>query len=400
MIVENSGETPPSADPESRTGSVFSGLWSRFRSTPLVTKSLAFYERHDRYAPALFFFGGVFWDAATLQRVDAWFDNAFLLTYLAIAGFLTVSGTLVLHERTTRAWMLRYREWYPAALQFFLGALFSAYVIFYSQSASLSEGSVYLLILVGLLVGNEFIHRRIVHVYLQFSLYFLASATFFIFFIPVLTKTMNYPTFFASGLLSVILVGGMLVYLKHRDVFQNQRQFYYSLALVVTLFGMLNLFYLQSWIPPVPLAMRHGGIYHEVYLNQEDLTYELAFERPEWYEFWVSSDRRFHYQQGDTVWCFAAIFAPTHLKKKIYHNWRFFDEANGTWVSTDRIGNTVVGYRGRDKGWRGYTRKQHITPGRWRVDVETEEGLILGRIYFTIEPAGNTPVQLKRIVYR
>jgi len=50
----------------------------------------------------------------------------------------------------------------------------------------------------------------------------------------------------------------------------------------------------------------------------------------------------------------------------------------------------VVG--GRDNGYRGYTFKRHVQPGRWRVEVRTETGRLLGRIPFELVPAERPPL--------
>ena len=111
----------------------------------------------------------------------------------------------------------------------------------------------------------------------------------------------------------------------------------------------------------------------------------------------IDSDTPFHYAEGDTVFAFAAVFAPTRLRKKIYHRWRVYDEAQQAWVSTDRIGYEVEG--GRYRGFRGYTYKRHVRPGAWRVDVETEAGGIIGRIRFDVVPVRAPVTRLKRVVY-
>ena len=57
---------------------------------------------------------------------------------------------------------------------------------------------------------------------------------------------------------------------------------------------------------------------------------------------------------------------------------------------TDRIPIAIAG--GRERGYRGYTVKQRVTPGNWRVDVETAEGRVIGRVSFRVEePEGETP---------
>ena len=90
----------------------------------------------------------------------------------------------------------------------------------------------------------------------------------------------------------------------------------------------------------------------------------------------------FKYRQGDRVYCFTSIFAPAELKKKIYHHWQRFDMKKNEWVEVDKIGFNITG--GRGQGWRGYTYKQFASPGRWRVDIRTDGGQMLGQIAMRI----------------
>ena len=86
----------------------------------------------------LFFFGGVGWDAATLNRIDAWFDHAFMLVYLAALGVLVLVATMMLGlaityrygpSREEPRW--RWVSWGSAVatiLWLAVSALFSVYV--------------------------------------------------------------------------------------------------------------------------------------------------------------------------------------------------------------------------------------------------------------------------------
>ena len=356
-------------------------LFRRVVRGPLGRKASAFVERHRRTMPVVFFFGGVAWDALTLRRIDAAFDNLVLFVYLTLAGGLIVVGVLGASGRLRQPWTERYGAWIPPAIQFLLGALFSAYVVFYARSASWTESSLYLVVLVALLVGNEFLHRRAANVYLLLALYFLAAFSFLVFFLPVVTKRLDYAVFLAAGAVSVALLGAMIALLRVRRALGG-RQTAYALGLVVGLFGLMNLFYHRNWIPPVPLALRDGGVYHQV--RREGTAFVLRYE-PTPGRYWLDSDRRFRYAEGDTVYCFTAVFAPTELTTKVFHAWAYFDEARGTWVETDRIGYALAG--GRDHGYRGVTWKRYVHPGAWRVEVVTETGRVLGRLRFRIEPA-------------
>ncbi len=387
---------PASQHRRRRTLAVRGRYWlRRVRRTPAAQRVEAFVDRHRRVLPVVFFFAGVTWDLLTLYRIDAVFDNILLFTYLVLTGGLIVVDALVTYGGLQAGWAVRYHRWYPSAIQFFMGALFSAYVVFYGQSASLSETAFFLVLLVALLVANEFLHRRASNLYVLLSLYFLCAFAFFTFFIPVVVKRMGYGVFLAGGVLSTVVLGGMIVLLWRRRVLRR-REAVYAASLVAALFGLMNLFYVQNWIPPVPLALRDGGVYHHV--RREGDAFLLRYEKPPWYRFWVDSDQPFRYAEGDTVHCFTAIFAPTRLRTEVYHAWAYFDPERKVWVETDRIGYELVG--GRDNGYRGVTRKRFVTPGPWRVEVITGDGRVLGRIRFDIVPATDRERVWNEIHYR
>ena len=39
---------------------------------------------------------------------------------------------------------------------------------------------------------------------------------------------------------------------------------------------------------------------------------------------------------------------------------------------------------GRDGGYRGYSIKTNLPDGEWRCVVETEKGLVVGEVYFSV----------------
>jgi hypothetical protein len=74
------------------------------------------------------------------------------------------------------------------------------------------------------------------------------------------------------------------------------------------------------------------------------------------------------------------VFAPRRFSHQIYVHWQK-REMSG-WTSRDRIPLEISG--GRGEGFRGVTAKAQYEPGRWRVDIETEDGRVLGGETFTI----------------
>lgn len=384
-----------------RKGGFFERLESRIRNwgenSPFAQRSLSFYQRHQRYVPALFFFGGVAWDSATLDRIDALFDTIFLLTYIVVLGGLVLTALFVERGEISNKTILKYRSWYPPAIQFFLGALFSAYFIFYLQSTSFqSESMVFLVVLVVLLVANEFLHNRLLNPYLLFALYYLACVSFFIFFLPIVFKTLGYWIFLLSCMIGLAISAAMLYLLKKKQVFRKKKPVYYIASILAALFAMLNLFYMQNWIPPVPLSLRAGDVFRDI--EREGDGFVLTYARPSWYAFWIDSDYEYRYAEGDTVYAFAAIFAPSELETNIFHVWNHYDPARQDWVQTDEIAVEIEG--GRNSGYRTYTRKRFVSPGSWRVDVKTEDQRILGRIPFEIIPVDSSITDVVRRVYR
>jgi hypothetical protein len=346
-------------------------------------RAAALYERHGKYLPLVFFVSGFLWDSLTLTRVDNLVDNLILLAYLLLLGLLIVLVNMTGTEGVRNPLIEKYRRFYPLGIQFFLGGLFSSYVVFYFQSASWSKTSLFLLVLVLLLVGNEFLENRLSNIHLQMSLFFMVSFSYLIFFIPVAFRVMNYGTFLASGILSLFFCAGIMFFFLKKGVFPRRGSPWVSACLIACLFLILNAFYLKNWIPPVPLSLKYGGIFHQV--AREGDTYALTLRKPHWYSFWVRSDDPFLYEEGDRVYCFTAIFAPLELRKAVYHHWQKYDPDKKEWATTDRLEFEITG--GREKGYRGYTYKSHTSPGRWRVEVKTADELLLGRVDFVIRPA-------------
>ena len=346
-------------------------------------KAKAFYRRHERFFPVGFFLSGFLYDSITLSRIDRLSDNLVLLAYIILAGMLILLIGLMETGQVNNKKILRYKKWYPNILQFMLGNLFSAYVIFYFKSASIHKSMIFVGLLVLLLLLNEFLHHRLVNITFLCTIYFFAVFAFLSFFLPVITHTLSAAMFFSSGAIAFLLTS-LIVSLIYRRVFRQYPQRLVKTASpILSVFAVMAFLYWTNWIPPVPLSLKSGGIYHHV--QKTNGTYELRFWRPHRYQVWVTSDKNFRYSQADTVFCFTSVFAPFDLRARIVHHWQTYDPRRKKYISTDKLSYRISG--GRAGGYRGYTYKRNAKPGRWRVDVETPKGQVLGRIDFRIEPA-------------
>lgn len=355
------------------------------------------------FMPAVFFLSGVTYDTVTLTRIDRLLDNLVLLLYLVLLGALIVltgrwgiesppdreqPASLSLGER----WALAGRPYYPMASQFLLGGLFSAYAIFYSRSTSLTGTAVFFSLLIALLVANEFLRDRLSNLRLLVGLYGVVSFAFFTFFLPVMTGYMNAVVFLIGAGISVA-VTLRVVQLIYRNNPDRSRQEAIKVTLpTVACIALLVGFYFMNWIPPVPLSLKFGGMYHDIKRTGDQ--FELSFER-QWYQVWKRSDTI--YPSNEPIYCFTAVFAPVDLNTTIYHHWYFRPNSERPFMHADRIPIKISG--GREGGYRAYSFKQRLDPGDWRVDVESQDGRIIGRVSVQVVGPAETVPALTTVSY-
>jgi hypothetical protein len=355
------------------------------------------------YLPPLFFFSGVTYDTLTLTRIDRLQDNLLLLLYLALLGFcIVLTGRLGTNEATAEdlppdapalvQWVVQAKPYAPMAIQFLLGGLFSAYAIFYSKSATLSGTAVFFCLLVALLVANEFLRDRLSNLQLLVGLYALVCFGFFTFFLPVMTGWMNQAMFLAGAGLSVFVTLRVVELIYRGNADRTRREAMLTSAPALAVITLLVGFYFLNWIPPVPLSMPFGGMYHEVTRSGD--RFELSYEK-RWYEVWKRSDSTI--SADEPIYCFTAVFAPVALKTTVYHHWYYRRDKSKPFGHADKIPLKIIG--GREGGYRAYTFKQKLDPGDWRVDVETEDSRVIGRVAIRVEEQGGGRPSLHTIVY-
>ena len=353
-----------------------------------------FYSENQRFfIPAAILVGFVL-DNLMLNRIDAWLDNLILFSYVFLVALaivlvnLTAEGTL--HGR----FIARVLPWFEIFIPFAFGGLFSGFFVFYSRSASLTGSWPFLLILIALFLSTEIFKGRYRRITVQVSLLFFAIFTFLIFFVPVVLGSMGAWVFLISGALSlsVIVVYIVLLYRLLPSRLQEHRLRLF--ASVGGLFLLINVFYFTNIIPPIPLSLKDIGIYHTL-TQTKDGNFAVSYEPAQWYEPFQEYSRTFHSVDNAPVYIFSAVFAPTKLNTTIYHRWEHFDEVKSEWVTTDRIAYSIAG--GREEGYRGYSKKSSVTPGSWRVSVETQRGQLLGRKTFTVVATENDPILARAV---
>lgn len=271
------------------------------------------------------------------------------------------------------------------AVQFSFGALLSNAFLFYWFSGEISVSWPFVLIIAVLMVSNDTLRHYFEEPMIQIGVYFFATFSFFAMALPYLFNSISAWLFVYAGILSLVYmfmyVGAMSRLVEH---IRQQR---YLIALpILLIYALMNIFYHYNVIPPIPLALREADVYHGVSRANGD--YIVQSEIESWWQY-LTPGQTVHVAPGEKIYVFASVFAPTKLQTTIVHDWQYYDPARKDWVSTDKISYDITG--GRDGGYRGFSMKSSLTPGAWRVDVETKRGQVLGRVRFDVVKVEDKP---------
>jgi hypothetical protein len=269
----------------------------------------------------------------------------------------------------------------PAATQFALGGLLSGFLVFYSRSAVFAASWPFLLLLAAVLIGNEIFRRYRERLVFTALLFFFLLYSYAIFVVPVLLGRIGSFTFAVSGLLAIVVfvLFARLLRRLGRERFRQTRLRLYGGAFAIL--GLMNLFYFTDVLPPLPLALANAGAYHAV--KRTGNVYTAAAE-PSSASWGLNIAKPvLHLAPGESVSVYGAVFAPIKLSTRIAHRWQWYDPVRRRWVTQSVVSYAISG--GREGGYRGYTVKTKPKPGSWRVDIDTIDGRLIGRIAFDIE---------------
>lgn len=353
-----------------------------------MKRLLAYIRAHERTISSAVFLGGFALDSATLtlSRIDFVLVHALFTVYLvltAVALILThyFAGPRPDSAATKRLPILTIL---PIAIQFFLGALFSGCLVFYTKSANLYASWPFLLLLLVVFVGNEVLKRYRERIVFQASLFFFALYSYALFAFPIAVGRIGTLVFLGSGIMSVAVCGAFLLLLRYVRK-EGFAEFARSLGTAVAgILAVVHLFYFTGILPPLPLALKDAGVYHRVARSGEG--YAVAAEKG---SLWPFMSETLRLTRGESAYAYSAVFAPVALTAPIVHRWQRYDDVEGIWKTESVIPFFIRG--GRDAGYRGYSEISQWRDGKWRVSIETEAGAVIGYIRFTIETVTIAP---------
>ena len=345
------------------------------------------FEKYEKYLSPFAVISGFFIDNLTLRRVDFLAENIAIISYLLI----TLLSIFVLNS--SHAGFLKHRVFrkvdlvFSFILQFVFGALFSAFFVFYFRSANFISSWTFLVFLLFFLIGNEFFRERYKRLSFQLSIFFIALFSYSVILIPLLTRKINNYTFIFSGLFAIFIMF-IIIFLLYKffpkRLLLNRNAILIS---ILSIFSIFNLFYFLNIIPPIPLSLRSSEIVHS--LSRRGESYQVEYEKSSFLSLGKTS-KVFSWVKGEPVYFFTSIFAPTDININIYHKWYFYNETSKEWILKSTLSFPLIG--GRDGGYRGFSYKRSVVPGRWKIETTNQKGQIIGSKKIIIKEVEVKPI--------
>jgi hypothetical protein len=351
------------------------------------------YARFERPISSLSLIGGFVFDALTLTRVDQFWENVWVLGHLFVVAVCIVLINLEEEEGIDPTDATKAHFWLINILQFTFGGILSTFLVFYFRSATLLVSWPFLLILAAAFAANERLKHHYARVTFQISLFFMSVFSFAIFIVPVILHKIGPWIFLISGAVSLVFIWLFLLLLERltKDRFYRSRKVLWKWIGVI--FVGMNVLYFTNVIPPIPLSLKDAGVYH--FVERNVLGDYLSGYEAQGFKGFFNIYENYHTLPGRPVYAYSAVFAPSFLNTTIVYNWQHYNNSANRWEDQGNVSINLVG--GREGGYRTYTMKSNLSEGRWRVNVETVQGQVIGRILFNVIYVSKEPQILTKI---
>ena len=103
-----------------------------------------------------------------------------------------------------------------------------------------------------------------------------------------------------------------------------------------------------------------------------------------------------HVENGEPLFVYHRRVRPDQAVDHIVHRWQRYDDAKGQWVTKGVKPFVITG--GRENGFRDYSKRTNPQPGSWRVDVDTVDGRLIGRVAFVVVAGPSNSANLTSVM--
>ncbi len=350
------------------------------------------YDRYEKLLMPTMLVGGFLLDYITFANIEIRTTLAILFAQWFLAG----SAILFIHfydeQKLPISALLNYmRLFAPLLLQFTFGALLGSSLIFYWFSGAFSVSWPLFGMVVLLMIFNERFRDYLEKLWVQVSVYFFCTISLVSLALPFLLASLSAWLFVLASLGSLVLFLLDVHFLS--KWLENLRQ--QKKNIIVSIFCItiiMNLLYFTNIIPPIPLALRDAGVYHNLYLSGGK--YVMKSESENFFKTAIFG-QTIYAKPGEKIYLYTAIFAPAKLQTTIVHRWQYYDEIKKEWIDKGKLSFIING--GRKDGYKGYSWLSNLAEGKWRVYVQNERGQVLGVVRFSVKNA-DTFTLLKEVV--
>lgn len=317
-------------------------------------------------------------DSIILPEIESVHTRQIGLFYLSIVALsILLREYVVSRNRATKTEGLLHAI-FSYGIAFFSGSLLSFIVIYFFRSASLLVSWPLFIFLLLIIILNETFVTKHFRFLLDISLFFISQTFFVLFMLPIFLKKQSDEIFLMSLGVSFIVSLLYINLLKYFSEAMNDLiRDAYKTALAIP--AVIFTFYFLNVIPPVPLSTKSANIYHSVTKN-ENGNYSVIGEQKTFWDFLKT--KKFHYMEGEKIYFFSAISAPSGLHANLSHVWEKYDKQTNKWQTKLVLPYSLVG--GRDGGYRSYSMLENFSEGEWRVSAKVGERRTVGIVYFDI----------------
>jgi len=347
-------------------------------SPSLLKKMTEPFEKGAKHASAAVFLLGFVLDLFTLPRIDHPAVPYLVGGHMAIIGGSILLNRILLTRMAGR--FERLETIFPLLTAFSFGAILSFLFIYFARSSAPGASWPFLLLLAAIMVGSEVFRKRLEGLRFYVTLFSVLTILLSTLFVPILFGDLSTWTFVTSvlfGIMVSILYTGILFRVTPHETRLIFRGTLISISLFVSL---LVTSYFSGIMPAIPLVLKEGDVFSTV-VRSASGDYVKEGTARSWHTGLLTP--RVHlWSPGTPIYFYSAVFAPTTLSGTIVHDWQLKDE-EGKWISLTRISFPISG--GREEGYRGYSYKEGISVGQWRVVVSLSDGRVIGRVPFTVQ---------------
>ena len=358
--------------------------------THKLTQLFAWIKKNERHISTVVFFGGTTTDILTLSTVSISYGIMLLGIYTGVAMIASiVEHYLYIHEDTEGAFLRGLRVALAFVAEFLIGCLLSGLLVFYTRSAAINVSWPFVLLLVAILFGNEFMRDYKERLAFRSTLIFFTIYAYTIFTLPTLLHHIGPSSFLYSSGVAISAFCLFFFALARAGWKRLKESLWEILVGVGAVLILVNGSYFTGIIPPLPLSLKDVGVYHVISHTSQGYKAQAETSVHHWWDINEIEPASVHVVPGESLSVFSSIFAPTAFSSAVVHQWDWYNPTTRKWEAKAEIAFGISG--GRDGGYRGYSTLSNIVPGYYRVSIETQSGQVIGRTYFNVYNVATEP---------